>query len=162
MSPETLLQVYYAYIHSVISYGVVLWGNSTDSKRVLILQKRALRIVSGLSTKTPCRALFKFKKILTVCSLYIHDTVMNVKRNLKPFKRADDVHNFNTRNAHRLINIRRRLALCAKDPQVMGPSLYEKLPQRVKDIASVSEFQSQLKQKLLENTIYCMDEFMNV
>ena len=38
-SIDTLKLVYYAYFHSVMEYGVMLWGNSTDSKRIFFIAK---------------------------------------------------------------------------------------------------------------------------
>jgi hypothetical protein len=32
MTTNTLKLVYFAYFHSVLSYGLIFWGNSTDSK----------------------------------------------------------------------------------------------------------------------------------
>ena len=43
-SIDTLKLVYYAYFHSVMEYGVMLWGNLTDSKRIFLLQERIIRI----------------------------------------------------------------------------------------------------------------------
>jgi hypothetical protein len=34
LKADTLKLVYFAYFHSVMSYGIIFWGNSTDSKRV--------------------------------------------------------------------------------------------------------------------------------
>jgi hypothetical protein len=34
---DTLKLVYFAYFHSIMSYRVIFWGNSTDSKRIFII-----------------------------------------------------------------------------------------------------------------------------
>jgi hypothetical protein len=39
--------VYFAYFHSVVMYGVVFKGNSTNISRVFKLQKRVIRIIYG-------------------------------------------------------------------------------------------------------------------
>ena len=44
--------VHYAPFHSVMSYGLIFWGNSTDSKCAFKLQKRAIRIIVGLGIMT--------------------------------------------------------------------------------------------------------------
>jgi hypothetical protein len=31
MSQETLMMIYFSYVHSVIEYGIIFWGNSTNS-----------------------------------------------------------------------------------------------------------------------------------
>jgi len=47
LSNDALKMVYYAFFHSVMSYGLIFWGNSTKSKCVFKLQKRAIRIIMG-------------------------------------------------------------------------------------------------------------------
>jgi hypothetical protein len=46
MSTETLRMVYFAYVHSVISFGIIFGGNQPHSEKVFKLQKRVIRIVS--------------------------------------------------------------------------------------------------------------------
>jgi len=43
---ETLLTVYYAYVYSHLSYGVVFWGDSVDVNKPFILQKKIVRKIS--------------------------------------------------------------------------------------------------------------------
>ncbi|PSN55064.1 hypothetical protein C0J52_04114 [Blattella germanica] len=40
---DSLLSVYYAHIHSHMSYGLLFWGNHGMASRVFKLQKRAIR-----------------------------------------------------------------------------------------------------------------------
>jgi hypothetical protein len=37
---DDLKIVYFAYAHSIITYGIVFWGNATKSKQVFVAQKR--------------------------------------------------------------------------------------------------------------------------
>jgi hypothetical protein len=56
---DALQMVYFAYFHSVIKYGIIFWGNSTDADWVFILQKRIIRIMAGVGSRSSCRGLFK-------------------------------------------------------------------------------------------------------
>jgi hypothetical protein len=47
MKTEALKLVYFAYFHSIVSYGIIFWGNSTDSKEVFYIQKKFIRIMAG-------------------------------------------------------------------------------------------------------------------
>jgi hypothetical protein len=47
MSREVMKIVYYAYIHFAMSYGIILWRNSTYSTKIFKMQKRAIRIITG-------------------------------------------------------------------------------------------------------------------
>jgi hypothetical protein len=39
MTVDTLKLVYFTYFHSVLSYGLIFWGNSTDSNKVFYIKK---------------------------------------------------------------------------------------------------------------------------
>jgi len=70
MSQDTLKSVYHSYFHSLISYGIILWGNSSNSLHVFQLQKRAIRIITGTRPRDSCRGLFKKLGILPLVSVY--------------------------------------------------------------------------------------------
>ena len=44
--------IYYSYFHSVMTYGLLFWGNFLDSIKNFRLQKKIIRIMMG------CRKLF--------------------------------------------------------------------------------------------------------
>jgi len=73
MSLETLRTVYFAYIHSVISYGIIfLGGNKPYSDKILKIQKRMIRIITSSRPRDSCRELFKNLEILPLYSQYIY------------------------------------------------------------------------------------------
>jgi hypothetical protein len=41
MSQDALKTVYHSYLHSLISYGIIFWGNSSNSPHIFQLQKKA-------------------------------------------------------------------------------------------------------------------------
>ena len=49
---DTLRSICFAYFHSIVSYGIILWGNSSDSRKIFTLQKRIIRIVIGTHHRT--------------------------------------------------------------------------------------------------------------
>jgi hypothetical protein len=48
LSQESLRMVYVSYFHSIMTYGLVFWGNSYHSNTVFKLQKRIIRIMVGI------------------------------------------------------------------------------------------------------------------
>ena len=56
-SLQTLKLVYYAYFHSVMDYGIAFWGNSTDSKKIFLQQKKIIGIITGSNPGTSCRTV---------------------------------------------------------------------------------------------------------
>jgi hypothetical protein len=54
---NTLKMIYYSYFDSVMTYGLLLWGNSPDSIKILRLQKKIIRIMTGSRLKDSCRKI---------------------------------------------------------------------------------------------------------
>ena len=42
---------YYSYFHSILSYGMLLWGSAADINSILILQKRVVRSIYNLRAR---------------------------------------------------------------------------------------------------------------
>jgi len=59
LNPDILHMVYSAYFHLVLQYGIIFWGNSTHAHQVFKLQKRVVRIMSGVGPRSSCRSLFR-------------------------------------------------------------------------------------------------------
>jgi len=47
MSPETLRMVCFAYIHSIMSYGIILGGNQPYSDKIFKIKKRVIRNITN-------------------------------------------------------------------------------------------------------------------
>jgi hypothetical protein len=71
ISLESLNMVYYAYFHSIMSYGLTFWGNSSHSSNIFKIPKTIIRIITGCSSRDSCRNLFKKLKILPLQSQHI-------------------------------------------------------------------------------------------
>lgn len=59
VSNKILVQAYYALVHSHLRYAITAWGHAADSARVFALQRRALRVMAGLSYREDCRNAYK-------------------------------------------------------------------------------------------------------
>ena len=49
VSQDTLKVIYFAHIHSILSYGIIFWGNTSHSKKVFTIQKKIIRIKQTLN-----------------------------------------------------------------------------------------------------------------
>ena len=66
LNPDTLRMVYFAYFHLVLQYGIIFWGNSIHVHQVFKLQKRVVRLMSGVGLRSSCRSLFRKLNILPI------------------------------------------------------------------------------------------------
>jgi hypothetical protein len=71
LSQDALKTIYYASFHSVMTYGLIFWGNSIHTVCNFKLQKRIIRIIRGTRTRDFSRDLFKILKLLLLSSQYI-------------------------------------------------------------------------------------------
>jgi hypothetical protein len=59
MSLGSLIMIYFAYIHFIITYGIIFWGNSSCTIKLFRIQKNVIRIMMGLKKKTHARILLR-------------------------------------------------------------------------------------------------------
>ena len=88
---------YFAYFHSIMSYGIIFWGNSCYANKIFKLQKGAVRIITGVGIRDSCRELFKNLKILTLVLQYIYSMVVFIIENLHDYICNYDIRKRNTR-----------------------------------------------------------------
>ena len=69
---DNLRSIYFAYFHSIASYGTIFWGNSSYSRKIFTLQKKIIIIMMGAHPRTSCRKLFKKLEISAIPSQYIY------------------------------------------------------------------------------------------
>jgi hypothetical protein len=98
MGDKTLRMIYFAYVHSLLSYGIILWGNSLHSYSVFKMQKRVLRIMNKSGYRDSCRQRFKNRGILPFYSQYIFSLMLSVVRNTHLYITNQDTHGVNTRH----------------------------------------------------------------
>ncbi|XP_063384371.1 uncharacterized protein LOC134670474 [Cydia fagiglandana] len=65
-------ECYFATVHSLLTYGVELWGRASDWGRVFSMQKRAVRAMAGKAADAPARDIFRDLKILPLPCLFIN------------------------------------------------------------------------------------------
>ncbi|KAJ8876889.1 hypothetical protein PR048_021338 [Dryococelus australis] len=80
-----LIVVNFAYFHSIISYGIIFWGNCIDSKKVFHVQKRVVRINNLWQNKDSYRPLFKSSEILTIACEYMFSVPTYIRVQKQPF-----------------------------------------------------------------------------
>jgi hypothetical protein len=95
--------VYFSYFHSILKYGIIFCGNSTNNSRVFKSQiKKAIRIISGVGPRDSCRNLFKKLNILPLSCEYILSLLLFVIYNQNNFCSGLEVHGLNIRSRNKL------------------------------------------------------------
>jgi hypothetical protein len=99
VSAGTIRAIYFAYAHSIMTYGIIFWGYSRYSVKVFMIQKRMIRIMTNLTPTDSCRVMFKELKILPLFSQYIYSVLIYLAGNIQLYTMNKEVHHSNMRNS---------------------------------------------------------------
>ena len=102
-----LKYAYHAFFHSVLHYGLHIWGNGANINNI-ILKKKALSIISNSPLKPHCRPIFR-STILTVINQYIYDCLLHIKIDLNNYNFHFRHHNYPTRHNYFIVTPNFRL-----------------------------------------------------
>ena len=152
--------VYFSYFHSIMSYGIIFWGNSHSSVKVFKIQKRIIRIMTKSNKHDTCRPLFKKLGILPLPLQYIFSLLLFVVTNKKLFLLNSQIHSIHTRHSDNLHIPQTGLTLVQKSVAYSGYKIYNHLPLHIKNISNnVPLFKSLLRKLLLQYVFYSVDEY---
>ena len=97
-----LKSIYYAYSHSFMKYGIILWANLPEVGNFHFTKEN--RIMAGAQPRTSCRSLFKEFEILLLPCHYILSLMKIIINNQEIFEANSSIHSTNTRNRHHFID----------------------------------------------------------
>lgn len=157
-SLKTVLSAYYGYVDSVLRYGLIAWGYSTESQRVFLAQKKCIRAIAGIRPWESCKPFFKKFKIITLPSLYIFECAKFVKMHPELFTKAHEMFPKSTRHKNRLVlPIIPRTALYSKNSYAMCCRIFNALPDTIKTLPT-NKFTRSLKVWLREKNFYSVND----
>jgi hypothetical protein len=95
MSPYVIRSIYYTNFQSCLRC-IILWGGvDNESENILELQKKVIKIISGVSN-TSYRQIFINYKILMVASLYVLKMIYCIKKDKDSLAQNVHSHNYDT------------------------------------------------------------------
>lgn len=101
---QSALTTYYAYAHAWLSYGVILWGNSTDAPTLFTLLKKLIRIIANIKQTESCKPHFQQLNILTLPCLYILELCKFVRYHPDFYQKREDIPTkYSLRHKNRLV-----------------------------------------------------------
>jgi hypothetical protein len=145
-----------------MSYGLIFWGNSTESDDIFKIQKRIIRIITNSNKNASCRDLFKKLKILPLQSQYIYSILLFIVKHKDNFSLNSDIHTINTRYNSNLHVPPANLTTYQKGVHFSGVKIFNHLPPTIKNLYNnKKQFQATLKKFLLNNSFYSLEEYYN-
>jgi len=152
--------IYYSYVRSVMSYGVIFWGNSHLSDSILKILKRIIRVITNSGRRNSCRDFYKKLEILPRPSQYIFSLLAFVNKDRSCFISNSEIHDINTHHNHNLHLPSTNLTLVQKGVLLSGSKIYNHLPLNIKMLSKDGKrSKSTLRTYLTEHAFYSLDEY---
>ncbi len=160
LSSATRLSLYYTLIYPYLTYCNIVWSSTyvTNLNRILLLQKRAVRILTNSEYRAHSDPLFKQLKILDIFKLnlfhigkfmflYHHCMLPTCFDEL--FITNNQIHGYNTRSAGNYRSHACRTNIKQFTILYSGPNIWNSLPTNITVINTISSFKTQLRNFLL-------------
>jgi len=159
---NVLKLIYHAHIQSHIAYGISVYGGTSNQnlKKILILQKKALRIMLKIGNDESVKDQFRELKILTVFSLYIFECIMLVRNHSLEFTSHGEIHQYNTRNKNEKVLPQHKLEYFKKKPSYAGLKFLQAIPKEIKETPNNNKFKSLLKEFLINKACYAIEDLI--
>jgi hypothetical protein len=159
---QHLKLIYHALISSHLTYGITLWHAAPTKHlhKLTVLQKKAIRIITGSPYNAPSTPLFKTERILPLDKLYsfeLKKLMYKINHNLLPTHIPDifseNHSSYHTPHAY-MTRYRRtnpmptqtnRHHLSHKSFVQKGPQMWNELPPEIKNINTIKKFSHRIK-----------------
>jgi hypothetical protein len=157
VSQDTLRIVYFAHIHSLLSYGIIFGGNSSYAKKVFMIQKESIRNITDSKPTDSWRQHFKNLKIMTMYSQYIYSLMLHTVNNKHLYTPNSEIHKYRMRYKNNLHLPIANLTRYTEGLYFLAITIYNHLPEYTKSLS--------LDQKSLKNTVkrfLCQHSFYSI
>ena len=155
INKPSLLTVYYSLIYSHMQHGIIFWGSvcQSDFNKILIVQKKVLRVIEGIGYRDHCGHLFLKYNLLKLSDvrrlemakfIFYDINFLNVFN----FQNRETIHNFHTRNSSSLVLPYCRTNILLNSVFYAGVQFFNSLPNSLKSINSYPSFKFNLKRYL--------------
>jgi hypothetical protein len=115
-----------------MTYGLIFWGNSSDSMWIFKFQKRIIRIMMGCKINDSCRKLFPVLEILPLSSHHIFSILLFVTTSREHFTANSEIHQTETKQHANLHQPNINLTEYQRGVYCMHIKVYNALPTYIK------------------------------
>ena len=161
---QHLKMLYFAYVHSIIEYSIIVFTGVTDGQASIIhkLQKKCARIITNSSSTAHSAPLFKQLRILPFKELrdynimlfmhkYINGQQPDIFDNTWQYRRQ--LHSYNTRHRNDLHVDSTTRNFIFNLPLIQFPIVYNSLPENLKTIQDFKLFKKRVFDYLLNRIV---------
>ena len=152
---NALLMLYNTMIYPYLTYCNLVWGNAsaTTLQRLVVLQNRAVRLVTRSKFRSSCNPLFVRLNILKLSDIYKFQIALfmfKVKHHLLPLSCmryitvVNSQRSYITRQSAYFNMVGCRTVMRENSISVQGPRVWNSLPKLIQDVYSIAIFKHEL------------------
>ena len=144
--------IYNCLFYPYLIYAILIWGKTSNIHldKILLLQKKAVRIISSADYLAHTDPLFKQNKILKIHDLFtFYGGIFAFKQNQNSNLPARQ-HSHDTRGRNQALPAFNRLHSTQRSLSYVIPSIWNSIPNNIKDVNSLSKFKNKLNDYLLD------------
>lgn len=157
---DTMVTLYNSLILPYLTYCIHIWGSACKIyvNKVLLLQKRAIRIVAGVPRCTHTKELFDSYKILRLDQLHEYSVALfmykfhhgKLPNIVNSFTYISDIHTYQTRNANQILIPRFHTEFGKRSIIYHAVIIWNKIIQKIDHNTKIGTFKKKLKDLLLK------------
>ena len=162
INSRTALKLYDSMILPHISYCAITWAAISHNKlkKIHIIQKKVLRVVLCANRLAPSKPIFRQLQRLTIFDIHKMQVAIFMFSNLKGytpnlfpdyFLTNSQIHSHFTRSAAKLRLERVRTNLRTQSLALIGPTIWNNIPDHLKQSVSLRVFKHKLKSWLISS-----------
>ena len=150
VSTTVLRSIYFSLIYPYLIYCNLCWGNSYQShlRPLKILQKKAIRLISGADYLAHTNELFIHNKVLKLSDINFYRQALYVHSNLSNFDTTS--HSYETRNRSQIVPHFQRISLTQQSLSYSAPNVWNSLLLYVKEAETLPKFKKLLHEYILQ------------
>ena len=147
-----LRSLYFSLIHPYILYCLPLYAATSETHitPLKLLQKRAIRIISGAGYLEHTEPLFFENKILKIQDQYKHSLACYVYKHPEILSNHQRNHNYQTRFRDQFLPPFERLCITQQSVIFNAIKLWNEIPQNIRERQSINGFKYHYKNFLLD------------
>jgi IS1 family transposase len=137
-----------------MKYGIIFVGNSPNSKVIFTLQKRTVRIITGVKSRNSCRNSFMRLEILPLPCKYIFTFTNFVVNNQELLQTNSAIHSINTRNRDHLHRPTANLSCFQRSAYYAGIKIFNNsLPSNLRSLMNKKAQFISITEKILKYSL---------
>jgi hypothetical protein len=160
LPPTVRLSLYYSLVYPYLTYCNMIWASNypTRLNKLVVLQKRAVRVIAGICRGQHTSPFFYMYKLLRIEQIRCHqigEFIYRLKNGLLPsvfdsyLQLGTDFHTYNTRNATAYRPIRTNSNTLYFTLKSSGIKVWNAIPPHIRNVCSLHIFKKLYRSFLL-------------